>query len=171
MSLSAEGVDAVAIDRGRAPWAGRIGNRINDRILVFPQNLAGCLIEAEHSFHASRGLAFKIGNFDYVSRDVVSDKHAPSGHRRSGIAAGDGRAPKNLWATGRKFFEQALLTPDVVASGAHPLWPIIGAGRATDQQTEQNKPDKEHVIGSRNAREGVIIGEIQALYQSAAHGC
>jgi len=44
------------------------------------------------------------------------------------IPSADGGSPENLWASFRKFIEDASLSPYPISAGAKPLRPVIGNG-------------------------------------------
>ena len=125
VSLGAERVDAVAIDRWRAPRPGRIGDRVGHRILVLPEQLARGLIEAEHPFRAGGRLPLEVRDLHIGIRHVVGDEHPSRRDGRPCIAACDGRSPEHVRAGRGKRIEQAILPPDIVAVGPHPLGPVV----------------------------------------------
>ena len=141
-SLGAEGVDPLSLHEGSDAGAGRVGHGVGAVVGFLPHDLPAGGLEAEEAFLA--GLGPGAGRLALGSRTAVDfavhEVDPFAGHRRTGVAPSDGRAPKHLGAALGKFVEDSRFAPDAIMPGAEPLGPVIGGGgEARGDKEEANE--------------------------------
>src|SRR5205807_654642 len=107
------------------------------------KNFSAALIETDHTFAPIDDSSLKR-----VRRIICASRELPVhhidfslGHRRTGVARADDRAPKDSRSTGGKFFDDAGFTPNRIAFRAKPLRPILRE-QGTCKKPETNSQKK-----------------------------
>ena len=143
VTLGAERIDAVAVDRGCAPWAGGIGDRVGDGVFMLPENLSRGLVEAEHPLPSRGRLPLEVGHLHVGVGHIVGHEHAAARDGGAGVTAGNRRPPEHLRPPLGKPLRDAAFAPHVVAAGPHPLGPVVAAGDGEEGREDDQRNGEE----------------------------
>src|SRR5579875_460771 len=141
MAHRAEGVNPSVADKRRGTRSIGIGNLVGAIVLMFPQEFASLLVEAENAFLARNWRIAEgiVRIFHAFGEKAIRDINAPVGNDGTGVTGADRRPPADLGAVCGKFIEDIVFAPDGIALRSEPLRPIISTNGSGQNQQKSRK--------------------------------